>query len=80
VSYGKATPYLPVIDLLKTYFGVDNRDDARRLREKVAGKVLTLIARWRPSCRRCSRSSTCRHRYRMARPDRCNVANRRSMP
>jgi len=42
VSYGKATPYLPVIDLLKTYFGVDNRDDARRLREKVAGKVLTL--------------------------------------
>jgi class 3 adenylate cyclase len=42
VSYGKATPYLPVIDLLKMYFGVDNRDDVRRLREKVAGKVLTL--------------------------------------
>jgi class 3 adenylate cyclase/tetratricopeptide (TPR) repeat protein len=42
VSYGKATAYLPVIDLLKTYCGVDTRDDTRRVREKVMGKVLTL--------------------------------------
>ena len=27
VSYGKATPYLPVIDLLKRYCHVEDRDD-----------------------------------------------------
>src|SRR4029453_4774322 len=42
VSYGKATAYLPVIDLLKRYFQIEPRDDARRLREKVTGKLLTL--------------------------------------
>ena len=42
VSYGKATAYLPVIDLLKGYFGIEPRDEARRLREKVTGKLLTL--------------------------------------
>ena len=42
VSYGKATPYLPVIDLLRTYFGVENRDDPRRVRERIVGKILTL--------------------------------------
>jgi class 3 adenylate cyclase len=42
VSYGKATPYLPVIDLLKAYFGIEARDDARKMREKIAGKLLTL--------------------------------------
>jgi class 3 adenylate cyclase/tetratricopeptide (TPR) repeat protein len=42
VSYGKATSYLPVIDLLRTYFGVESRDDARRIRERIVGKILTL--------------------------------------
>jgi class 3 adenylate cyclase/tetratricopeptide (TPR) repeat protein len=42
VSYGKATAYLPVIDLLKTYCGIDTHDEPRRRREKVAGKLLTL--------------------------------------
>jgi class 3 adenylate cyclase len=42
VSYGKATAYLPVLDLLKGYFQIEPRDDARRLREKVTGKLLTL--------------------------------------
>ncbi len=42
VSYGKATPYLPVIDLLKGYFKVAENDDARAIREKVTGKLLTL--------------------------------------
>src|SRR5437763_8747883 len=42
VSYGKATSYLPVIDLLKSYFGIEARDDARRIREKLTGKLLTL--------------------------------------
>jgi class 3 adenylate cyclase/tetratricopeptide (TPR) repeat protein len=42
VSYGKATSYLPVIDLLKGYFKIQDRDDLRGIREKVMGKVLTL--------------------------------------
>ncbi len=42
VSYGRATPYLPVIDLLKAYLQIDTHDESRRLREKVTGKLLTL--------------------------------------
>src|SRR5438034_3107231 len=34
VSYGKATPYLPVIGLLRAYFQVESRDDGRTVREK----------------------------------------------
>ena len=45
VSYGKATPYLAVIDLLKAYFQVQTRDDSRMIREKVTGKVLALDRR-----------------------------------
>jgi class 3 adenylate cyclase/tetratricopeptide (TPR) repeat protein len=42
VSYGKATPYLPVIELLKGYFRIQERDDPRVVRERVAGKLLML--------------------------------------
>src|SRR5262245_22470091 len=42
VSYGKATPYLPLIDLLKAYFKITDRDDQREICEKVTGKLLTL--------------------------------------
>ena len=42
VSYGKATPYLPLIDLLKAYFKIQDRDNQREIREKVTGKLLTL--------------------------------------
>jgi class 3 adenylate cyclase/tetratricopeptide (TPR) repeat protein len=42
VSYGKATTYLPVIELLKGYFQIEARDDARKIREKVTGKLLSL--------------------------------------
>src|SRR5262245_24027891 len=42
VSYGKTTSYLPVIDLLKGYFKIQDRDDLREIREKVTGKLLTL--------------------------------------
>ena len=35
-------PYLPVIDLLKAYFQIEDRDDARRMREKLTGRLLTL--------------------------------------
>ena len=42
VSYGKATSYLPVIDLLKGYFAIEDRDGPRAVREKMTGKLLTL--------------------------------------
>ncbi|HEV2053828.1 MAG TPA: adenylate/guanylate cyclase domain-containing protein [Methylomirabilota bacterium] len=41
-SYGKATAYLPVIDLLRAYFQVQSQDDTRTIRERVTGKLLTL--------------------------------------
>jgi hypothetical protein len=40
-SYDKATPYLPVIDLLKSYFQIANRDARPTIRDKVIGKLLT---------------------------------------
>jgi len=42
VSYGKATGYFPVLDLLKTYFKIQDRDDHREIRQKVIGKLLAL--------------------------------------
>jgi class 3 adenylate cyclase/predicted ATPase len=42
VSHGKAYAYLPVIDLLRTYFHIALEDDERTRREKVTGKVLAL--------------------------------------
>ena len=42
VSYGKATPYFPVLDLLKRYCHLEERDDSRTVRAKVTGQVLTL--------------------------------------
>jgi len=42
VSYGKATSYLPVIALLKSYFNIQDRDDHRAIQEKVTSKLLAL--------------------------------------
>ena len=48
VSYGKATAYRPVIDLLKAYFQIEERADSRRTRERVTGKLLTLDRQLEP--------------------------------
>jgi len=42
VSYGKATPYFPVLDVLKRYSHVEEHDDRRIICAKVTGQVLTL--------------------------------------
>jgi AAA ATPase-like protein/adenylate/guanylate cyclase family protein len=42
VSYGKATPYFPVVDLLKRYCHVEERDALPTIRAKVTGQILTL--------------------------------------
>jgi class 3 adenylate cyclase len=42
VSHGKASAYLPVLDLLHGYFKIAGEDDERTRREKVAGKIAIL--------------------------------------
>ena len=44
VSYGKATAYFPVVDLLKRYCHIDDSDEPRTVRARVTGQVLTLDA------------------------------------
>ncbi len=47
VSYGRVTAYLPVRDLLRSYFQIEVGDDGRKVRAKVVGKLLTLDERLR---------------------------------
>ena len=44
VSYGQAASFLPVVELLRAYFGIEETDDGRRVREKLTGRLLTLDA------------------------------------
>jgi class 3 adenylate cyclase/tetratricopeptide (TPR) repeat protein len=49
VSYGKATTYLPLAELLKDYFGIRKGDGPRNIREKVTGKLLILDQGLKPA-------------------------------
>jgi class 3 adenylate cyclase/tetratricopeptide (TPR) repeat protein len=42
VSYGKATSYLPIVDLLKGYFSLHDPESRDEIRAKVTGKIMTL--------------------------------------
>jgi class 3 adenylate cyclase/tetratricopeptide (TPR) repeat protein len=42
LSYGRATALLPVRELIRAYLGIEDRDDPRRVREKLTGKLLAL--------------------------------------
>lgn len=42
VSHGKQIPLLPVLELVRAYFGVTLRDDDRSAREKIAGRMVLL--------------------------------------
>src|SRR5207237_8804575 len=42
VSYGKATPYFPLIELLRRYFGVLDGEEVESIRGKVVDNVLNL--------------------------------------
>jgi class 3 adenylate cyclase/tetratricopeptide (TPR) repeat protein len=48
VSYGKTASLMPVVELMRSYLGVEDRDDARRVRERLTGKLLTLDEALRP--------------------------------
>jgi class 3 adenylate cyclase/tetratricopeptide (TPR) repeat protein len=42
VSYGKATAFLPIIELLRGYFQIEAHDEERKITEKVTGKLFSL--------------------------------------
>jgi predicted ATPase len=42
VSHGRAYAYLPLIELLKSYFQLTPQDDEQQRREKIASRVLAL--------------------------------------
>ena len=42
VSYGKASAFLPLADLLRSYLKIEVRDDIRTVRAKATGNLLTL--------------------------------------
>jgi class 3 adenylate cyclase/tetratricopeptide (TPR) repeat protein len=42
VSYGKATPYFPVVELLKRYVPVEDRDEPQTVQANVTRRLLTL--------------------------------------
>ncbi len=49
VSYGKATSYLPLVDLLTRYFDIHSRDDEPRVRDKVVAKLSTFAEEQLPA-------------------------------
>jgi class 3 adenylate cyclase/tetratricopeptide (TPR) repeat protein len=42
LSYGRATPYLSVIELLRRTFQIEDSDDHRKIQERVTGKLLSV--------------------------------------
>ncbi len=42
VPHGKMIPFLPVVQLLRSFFEIEDADGDRKAREKVAGKLLLL--------------------------------------
>ncbi len=42
VSYGKNIPYLPMLELFRSWFGITEQDGERAAREKIAGRLLLL--------------------------------------
>jgi DNA-binding winged helix-turn-helix (wHTH) protein/tetratricopeptide (TPR) repeat protein len=49
VAYGQAIPYLPMIDLLKAYFRLDDRDRTPTIRDKVTATLHTLDTALQPT-------------------------------
>ena len=49
ISYGQAMSYWPVIELLKGYFTLQDRDELGEIRDKVTGKLRALDASLEPA-------------------------------
>ena len=41
-AHGEAIPFLPVLQMMRGYFGIEDRDSERVAREKIAGRLLLL--------------------------------------
>jgi adenylate cyclase len=41
-AHGRGTPYMPVLQMLRGYFGIGDREDDRTVRERIAGRMLLL--------------------------------------
>ncbi len=41
-AHGQAIPFLPVLQMMRGYFGIEDRDSERVAREKIAGRLLLL--------------------------------------
>ena len=42
VAYGKMIPFLPILEIMRGYFGITEQDGDRVAREKIAGRLLLL--------------------------------------
>jgi class 3 adenylate cyclase len=42
LAHGKNIPFLPMLQVFRDYFGIDERDEPRITREKIAGRLLLL--------------------------------------
>jgi class 3 adenylate cyclase len=54
VSHGKASAWLPVLELLHGYFGITETDDAASRRDKVRAALIALDPALEDPCRTCS--------------------------
>src|SRR5215204_2429944 len=43
-AHGTAIPFLPILQMMRGYFGIEDRDSDRVAREKIAGRLLLLDA------------------------------------
>jgi predicted ATPase/class 3 adenylate cyclase len=41
-AHGAAIPFLPILQMMRAYFGIEDRDSERVAREKIAGRLLLL--------------------------------------
>jgi class 3 adenylate cyclase len=42
VAHGKSIPLMPILEIFRSYFGIEASDDDRAAREKIAGRLLLL--------------------------------------
>ncbi|MFT5154067.1 MAG: class 3 adenylate cyclase/tetratricopeptide (TPR) repeat protein [Planctomycetota bacterium] len=47
LAHGKNIPFLPVLEIIRGYYGITPQDDDRTAREKVAGRMLLIDERYR---------------------------------
>ncbi len=49
VAHGRNIPFLPILEVYRSYFGITLQDDSRTAREKIAGRMVVLDQRFAES-------------------------------